>query len=67
MFLFCVIVIILVSLFTKAPQPAMIQGLVFGTATAAEKAETRASWNHWDVIHTLIILGITSAFYWYFW
>ena len=44
-----------------------IQGLVFGTATKEQKAATRASWNHWDIIHTAIILAITAAFYWYFW
>ena len=67
MFLFCIIVVILVSLFTKAPSAEKIQGLVFGTATKEQLAETRASWNHWDIIHTLIILGITVAFYIYFW
>jgi SSS family solute:Na+ symporter len=67
MFLFCVIVVILVSLFTQAPSAEKIQGLVFGTATPEQKATTRASWNRWDVIHTCIILGITAAFYIYFW
>ena len=67
MFLFCIIVIILVSLFTKAPAPEQIQGLVFGTATPEQKAATRASWDKWDVIHTVFILGITVAFYIYFW
>ena len=28
-----------------------IQGLVFGTATKEQKAATRASWDHWDIIH----------------
>lgn len=67
MFLFCVIVVILVSLFTRAPSAEKIQGLVFGTTTHEQKAITRASWNKWDVIHTCIILGITVAFYIYFW
>lgn len=67
MFLFCIIVVIVVSLFTKAPSAEKIQGLVFGTATAEQRAETRASWNKWDIIHTMIILGITVAFYIYFW
>ncbi|MDR0896076.1 MAG: sodium:solute symporter [Prevotellaceae bacterium] len=67
MFLFCVVVVVVVSLFTKAPSPEKIQGLVFGTSTPEQRAETRASWNHWDVIHTCIILAITVAFYWYFW
>ncbi len=67
MFLFCIIVVILVSLFTQAPSAEKIQGLVFGTATPEQKAATRASWNKWDIIHTCIILGITVAFYVYFW
>ena len=67
MFLFCVTVVIVVSLFTQAPSEEKIQGLVFGTATAEQRAETRASWNKWDIVHTMIILGITAAFYIYFW
>lgn len=67
MFLFCIAVVIVVSLLTKAPSPEKIQGLVYGTATKAQKEETRASWNKWDIIHTVIILGITAVFYWYFW
>jgi SSS family solute:Na+ symporter len=67
MFLFCVIVIVLVSVFTQAPSAEKIQGLVFGTATPEQKAITRASWTRWDVIHTGIILLITIAFYIYFW
>ena len=67
MFLFCIIVVIVVSLATKAPTAEKIQGLVFGTAPKEQKAATRASWNHWDIIHTVIILAITGAFYWYFW
>ncbi len=67
MLLFCVVVVIVVSLCTKAPDPKQIEGLVFGTSTPAQRAATRASWNAWDVINSVIILGITAAFYWYFW
>ena len=67
MFLFCLLVVIVVSMFTKAPSPEQTRGLVFGCATPEQKAETRSSWNHWDIIHTCIILGITAVFYWYFW
>ena len=35
--------------------------------TPEQKAETRASWGTWDIIHTVIILGFTVAFYIYFW
>ena len=67
MLVFCLLVAFVVSLFTKAPEPQKIQGLVFGTSTPEQVAATRASWNHWDVINTVIILGITVAFYIYFW
>ena len=63
----CCLVVILVSLFTEAPDEKKIQGLVFGTSTPEQIAATRASWNGWDVFHTLIILSITVAFYIYFW
>ena len=67
MLVFCLLVAIVVSLFTKAPEPQKIQGLVFGTSTAEQRAVTRASWNGWDIFHTCVILAITVAFYWYFW
>lgn len=67
MLVFCLLVAVVVSMFTKAPDPAKIQGLVFGTSTAEQRAATRASWNAWDVINSVIILGITVAFYIYFW
>jgi SSS family solute:Na+ symporter len=67
MFLLCLFIVIVVSVLTKAPSAAKIQGLVFGTATSAHKARSRASWNYWDVIHSVIIISITLAFYIYFW
>ena len=67
MFLFCVVVVIVVSLCTKAPSAEKIQGLVFGSSTPEQLRETRQSWNGWDVFHSCVILGITAVFYWYFW
>ena len=67
MLLFCIVVVVIVSLLTEAPSKDKIQGLVFGAATKEQIAETRRSWNRWDVIHTCIILGVTVAFYIYFW
>ena len=67
MLVVCCLVVFVVSLCTEAPDEKKIQGLVFGTSTPEQRAATRASWNHWDIIHTVIILGITVAFYIYFW
>jgi len=67
MFFTCIVIIVIVSLFTKPAPAAQIQGLTFGSVTPEQKIATRSSWNHWDVIHTCIILGITVVFYIYFW
>ena len=67
MLIVCCLVVIIVSLMTEAPDEKKIQGLVFGTSTPEQIAETRASWNKWDIFHTIVILGFTVAFYIYFW
>ena len=67
MLIVCCLVVIVVSLCTEAPDQKKIQGLVFGTSTPEQIEATRKSWNHWDIIHTVIILGFTVAFYIYFW
>lgn len=67
MFLFCMVFAVVVSLLTSKPGEEQIAGLVFGTATEEQKAVTRASWNKWDIVHSVIILGVTVAFYIYFW
>ncbi len=67
MLVFCLLVVFVVSLFTKPKSEAEIKGLVFGTSTAEQRAATRASWGAWDIINSVIILGLTAAFYIYFW
>ncbi|MGQ8335116.1 sodium:solute symporter [Sunxiuqinia sp. A32] len=67
MLAFSILVIIVVSRFTQAAPKLQLEGLTFSSATDLQKSATRASWNKWDVIHTVIILGITVAFYIYFW
>ncbi|MBO4718609.1 MAG: sodium:solute symporter [Prevotella sp.] len=67
MLIVCCLIVIIVSLCTEAPSEKKIQGLVFGTSTPEQIEATRNSWNHWDIIHTVIILTITVAFYIYFW
>ena len=67
MLVFSILVIIVVSMFTKAAPPEQIQGLTFGSATPEQKAATRASWNKWDLFHSAVILSFTVLFYIYFW
>jgi SSS family solute:Na+ symporter len=67
LFLIIIALMIVVSFFTKAKDLGAIQGLYFGSATAEQRAITRASWNKWDVINSAIIIGFIIAFYIYFW
>lgn len=61
-----VVLMFVISLLTRAPAKEKERFTAYG-ATPEEKVATRASWNQWDVIHTLIILGITVVFYFSFW
>jgi len=60
------VLLIVISLLTKAPPKEQEKYTAFG-GTPEQKAASRASWNKWDVIHTLVILGVVVAFYVYFW
>lgn len=67
LFLIVVVLMVIVSFFTTPADPARIQGLYFGSASAEQRAITRASWSKWDVVHSVIIIGFVIAFYVYFW
>lgn len=58
LFAFAIGVMIVVSLLTNVPSEAKLKGLTFASLTPEDKAASRASWNKWDVINTLIIVGI---------
>ena len=66
LFLFSIVWMIVVSLFTPKPDDAHIRGLTFSTTVAEDRAASRASWNKWDVIHSLIVLAIVVAVFVYF-
>jgi SSS family solute:Na+ symporter len=58
---------IVISYFTKKKDPSLIQGLTIRSASAEQTAETRLSYNNWDIINSVIIIVITLLFYAYFW
>ncbi len=66
LFLLMVIVLIVVSLATKEPPKEKLAGLTFSSLSDEQRAESRASWNKWDVIHTVIILLIIAGIMIYF-
>jgi SSS family solute:Na+ symporter len=67
LFILCLAVIVVVTIFTKPLPKERLAGLIFGSASPEQKAETRASWNKWDIINSAIIISVIVAFYIYFW
>jgi len=55
-----------VSLMTAKPDESKIVGLTYATVTSEHRAETRASWNRWDIIASVSVLVAILAAYLYF-
>jgi len=66
-FAIVIVTMIIVSYFTPKIDERRIIGLTLGSATAEQKAVTRASWNKWDVIASGLIIAVILVFYAYFW
>ena len=60
------IVMVLVSYATAAPDYSNIKGLTFATATAEDKAKTRASWGGREVAASAFVLACIIGAYVYF-
>ncbi len=67
LFFLVIILMIIVSAVTPQADQVKIKGLYFGSATAEEKAVTRASYNNWDLFFSGLIIAVIIAFYAYFW
>ena len=61
-----VAVVVITSLLTPAQDPSTIKDLTYDTVTQAYKDDIRASWNKWDVIGTVVVLGLVVGMYVYF-
>lgn len=59
-FLFCVILCLIISWLTPAPQDAQIQGLTFGTLSAEQRLANRNSYNFWDIAFSLLVIGLVA-------
>ncbi|MGO8764191.1 MAG: sodium:solute symporter [Limisphaerales bacterium] len=60
------VLMVVISLMTKAPDPKTIKYTYYG-ATPEETAATKASWNGLDVVLSLIVVGLCVLFYIKFW
>jgi SSS family solute:Na+ symporter len=65
-FLVCIAVMVIVSYMTREPAYDKINGLTYGTLTDADRRESRASWNKWDVIASAAVLAAIFVAYLYF-
>ncbi|WP_414829364.1 sodium:solute symporter [Alteromonas sp. H39] len=67
LFFIVVGIMIVVSIFTKAPDREKLKGLTFSTLGKDTMSEVIAGLDKWDYIHTAGILGITALIYIRFW
>jgi SSS family solute:Na+ symporter len=67
LFFLVIVSMVIISYFTKRKDPSLITGLTLRSASAEQTAETRLSYNNWDIINSVIIIVITLLFYYYFW
>jgi SSS family solute:Na+ symporter len=65
-FLVSVLVMVLVSLMTSAPNEAHISGLTYGTTTDEHRRATRESWGFVDIFWSAVVLVCIIAAYLYF-
>ncbi len=67
LFFICIAFIIIISLLTPRVSEERLVGLTYFSSTPEQRAITRASYDKWDIINSLIILGVVIGFYAYFW
>ena len=57
---------IITSIMTQSKEPIDTNGLSYDTLSEEDKREIRESWNHWDILGTIIVLGCVLGIYLYF-
>jgi solute:Na+ symporter, SSS family len=65
-FIICIIVMVVVSYATAAPDYAKISGLTYGTVTHEHRKESRSSWGWGDVAMSALVVVLILAAYLYF-
>jgi solute:Na+ symporter, SSS family len=60
------VVMVVASYLTAEPDPNQIKGLTFATASAEDRARTRASWHWSDVLASAVVLVFILGAYLYF-
>ena len=55
-----------VSYATAPPSPEQLAGLTYSTVTVEDRAQSRGSWDRWDVLASGVVLLLILAAYLYF-
>lgn len=66
LFVFCIILLIGVSLMTAPPDERRLEGLTMGTVSDYEKDKSASSWNFADLILSLTVVGLIICIFLYF-
>ncbi|MCX6137544.1 MAG: sodium:solute symporter [Ignavibacteriales bacterium] len=66
LFLFCIGLLIVVSLLTAKPSEDQLNGLTYATTVAADREKSRASWTRTDLVLSLIVVVFIVAVFIYF-
>lgn len=67
LFFLVIALMIVISYFTKQKDQNAISGLTLATVSKDQHAETKLTYNHWDIINSAVIITIIIIFYIYFW
>jgi SSS family solute:Na+ symporter len=67
LFFISIAVIVIISLLTPRISEERLVGLTYFSSTPEQRAITRASYDKWDIINSVIILAVVIGFYMYFW
>ncbi len=67
LFFICIAAIVIISLLTPRVPSERLVGLTYFSSTPEQRAITRASYDKWDIINSVIILSVVIGFYIYFW
>jgi SSS family solute:Na+ symporter len=62
----CIIVFIVVSYMSKAPDYGKISGLTFSTLTDKDRKESRLTWSAKEVMFSVLLVALIIAIYLYF-
>jgi len=60
LFVVCIATLVIVSLLTRPPDYAKLNGLTYATTVAADKAASRATWGWKEVVLSLIVIGVVA-------